>query len=569
MDIPLQSFEQYIDETILKRGFQYFKKGLVNEPEETGHNEFEAIVEGTEDYTVNIIVKNDVVTEYVCTCPYDMGPVCKHVVAVIFYLQQEELGITVKAKKGNSDIKKAPKKKTVAEQVDEILEKLTPDNLKDIVRNQCAADSRYRRLFLANYAYLVMPVSKALYAKQVKAILKSVSDRNGYIDYNRTRFVGTAVYQLIQTATKQMEQGNLKSAFYIACAVLEEITEALKYTDDSNGDIGGCIEPAIEILYQLTRQPVAEEFRLEMFQYFLNVFAKKLFSGRDWHFTMLDLASQIVKNEDDARQIHLQLDEIKPSAKSWDWDLRNAQQIRANLIEKTEGKAKAEIFLEQNITNADFRKQVIEKAIRNKDFTKAITLANEGIQLCQKDAPGLVNDWRDYLLKVSILQDDTETILKYARQMFVQGNRVKKPYFDLIKRYVKPEQWETTLSAIIKEISSRNYWGGNPLVADIYIWESKWDKLFDFVKSNVSLDKLESYEKYLVKDYTDEITDLYQSAILNYMENNVSRDHYQNACRYLRRMIKMGARVKANYVIQELRKLYPKRKALMEELLKV
>ena len=34
MNIPLNQFEQIIDETILKRGLDYFRKGLVEEPEE-------------------------------------------------------------------------------------------------------------------------------------------------------------------------------------------------------------------------------------------------------------------------------------------------------------------------------------------------------------------------------------------------------------------------------------------------------------------------------------------------------------------------------------------------------
>ena len=34
MEIPLDQFEGYIDETILKRGLSYFKNGKVNEPEE-------------------------------------------------------------------------------------------------------------------------------------------------------------------------------------------------------------------------------------------------------------------------------------------------------------------------------------------------------------------------------------------------------------------------------------------------------------------------------------------------------------------------------------------------------
>ena len=60
--------------------------------------EYEAIVEGTEPYTVQLTIKNKVITEHVCSCPYDMGPVCKHVVAVIFHLLQSELDLKVKSK---------------------------------------------------------------------------------------------------------------------------------------------------------------------------------------------------------------------------------------------------------------------------------------------------------------------------------------------------------------------------------------------------------------------------------------------------------------------------------------
>ncbi len=102
MLIPLRHFEDFIDETILRRGLSYFKKGQVHEPEEIRTGEYEAIVEGTEDYTVRLTIKNGAITEHVCNCPYDMGPVCKHVVAVIFYLQQDELELEQKKSAGEA-----------------------------------------------------------------------------------------------------------------------------------------------------------------------------------------------------------------------------------------------------------------------------------------------------------------------------------------------------------------------------------------------------------------------------------------------------------------------------------
>ena len=53
MDLSLSNFEQQIDGTILKRGFDYFKKGYVTEVEDLGGGDFEATVEGSEIYTVH------------------------------------------------------------------------------------------------------------------------------------------------------------------------------------------------------------------------------------------------------------------------------------------------------------------------------------------------------------------------------------------------------------------------------------------------------------------------------------------------------------------------------------
>ncbi len=89
MKIPINQFEQYINETILARGLSYFKNGYVNEPEEITNGLYEAVVEGTENYTVQLTLEKGAVSEYMCTCPYDHGPVCKHIAAVLFHISHK------------------------------------------------------------------------------------------------------------------------------------------------------------------------------------------------------------------------------------------------------------------------------------------------------------------------------------------------------------------------------------------------------------------------------------------------------------------------------------------------
>nr|MBP7850628.1 SWIM zinc finger family protein [Lentimicrobiaceae bacterium] len=300
MQIPLNQFEQYIDVTILKRGLQYFKNGQVNEPEEISPGEYEAIVEGNEDYTVQLTLKNGIITEHVCDCPYDMGPVCKHVAAVIFYLQQDELELNKKKKRTKTNQSAKPaKRKTVAQQVDELLEKATHDELRQFVREKASANAPFRNLFLSSFAQYNSDESKELYAKQVKSILKTASDRHGFVDWSASRIVGKAIDNLLVSAQKQINNRNYKSAVFICTAVMEQMTEALQYSDDSNGDIGGSIYTAYELLYTIVHEQLSEEIRKLIIEYCFVSFDKQIYSGWDWHIGVLRLASLLLKTEDE------------------------------------------------------------------------------------------------------------------------------------------------------------------------------------------------------------------------------------------------------------------------------
>lgn len=566
MQIPLTQFEQYIDETILKRGLQYFKKGLVHEPEEISPGEYEAIVEGTEDYTVQLILKNGIITEHVCDCPYDFGPVCKHVASVIFYLQQDELELNKKTTRTKtSQSAKPAKRKTVAQQVDELLEKATHDELKQFVREKASANAPFRNLFLLSFAQHNSNESKELYEKQVKSILKTASDRHGFIDWSASRIVGNAVDNLLESAQKQINNRNYKSAVFICTAVMEKMTEALQYSDDSNGDIGGSVDAAYEMLYAIAQEQISEEIRKLIIEYCFTSFDKQIYSGWDWHIGVLRLAAFLLKTEEEKEHIFKQIDKAQRS----DYEKEAAQSIKYDILLKTKGENAAEEYLEQNITNSNLRREAIKKALIKKNYDKAISLAKDGVNYDLKDKPGLAKEWYDWLLKIAQAQNDSERIIEYARMLFIDNFRNEQDYYQIMKQYVKPDKWNAFVEAVIQDIKTKKRWLDTGLIASILIKEEWWDRLLELVKKSPDLNTIDHYEKYLSKHYANEIVELYATGVLKYMKNSMGRDHYQNACRYIRKIIKLGARDKANEIVSYLSTEYPKRKALMEELNKV
>lgn len=563
MQIPLTQFEQYIDEAILKRGFQYFKKGHVHEPEEISPGVYEAIVEGSEDYTVQLTLKNGIITEYVCDCPYDFGPVCKHVAAVIFYLQQDELELGNKTKRAKtSQTSKPAKRKTIAEQVDELLEKVTRAELKQFVREQVSQNAQFRNLFLSSFAQHNSNESKELYVKQMKSILKTASDRDGFIDWSAAKLVGIAVDNLLESARKQIDNCNYKSAVFICTAVMEQMTEALQYADDSNGEIGGRIDAAYEMLYNIAQEQSSEEIRKLIIEYCFTSFDKQIYSGWDWHIGILRLAALLLKTEEETERIFKQIDKSQMS----DYEMERARKIKYEILLKTKGENAAEKYLEQNITNSKLRRVAIQKALEKRDFEKAASLAENGVSYDLKDRPGLAKEWYDWLLKIAQAQNDSEKIIKYARLLFIDNFRNEQDYYMIMKQQVKPEEWNAFVEAVIQDITTKKQWLDIGLIASIFIKEEWWDRLLELVKKSPDLNTIDRYEKYLFKNYSTEMIELYANGILNYMKNSMGRDHYKNACRYIRKIIKMGGRDKANGIISYLRAEYPKRKALMEEL---
>lgn len=563
MQIPFNEFEQYIDETILKRGLSYFRNGHVHEPQEIRPGEYEAIVEGTEDYIVYITLKNGMVTRYICTCPYDMGPVCKHVVAVIFYLQQDELDLKKKkgSKKSSLTIKKA-KRKTVTEQVDELLGKTTRDELEQFIRENAIQNRSFRYLFLSSFVQYNTDDSKEFYAKQLSSILESAYDRNGFIDWSELEHVGTAVGNLLDYGQRQMEKHNYKSAFYVCTAVMEKLTGTLEYIDNSNEDINMCITTAFEMLYQMADGQKDEEIRKMILDYCLSAFDKKIYEGWDWHIEMLQIASLLIKSREEKEQIVSLFDKADLS----DYEREEAQCIIYDLILKTESGKEAAKYLEENLNNPNMRREAIRKAFADKDYDRADEIARDGVKFDIKDKPGLAMEWYDWLLKIAQAKRDEAKIIEYARYLLIDNFRHEQDYYKILKEHVKPEKWKSFLESVIQDISANRPRHDSGLIARIFIREEWWDRLLELVKKSPYLTTIESYEKYLAEHYPDEIAALYSEGILKYIKNNLGRKHYREACRYLRRMIKLGARDKADEIIEFLKKEYPSRRALLEEL---
>ena len=77
---------------ILERGLNYYESGAVEAVEQTA-NGYRGRVAGTEEYEVEIEIKDGRIHDMYCDCPYAAdGNYCKHMAAVLYEIEEMEPG---------------------------------------------------------------------------------------------------------------------------------------------------------------------------------------------------------------------------------------------------------------------------------------------------------------------------------------------------------------------------------------------------------------------------------------------------------------------------------------------
>jgi uncharacterized Zn finger protein len=100
MSIRIDHFEEEIHFLIAERGKEYFDARQVVKLEETSEG-WTAMIEGSETYQV-LLEGHDVITQWHCTCPFEHGPVCKHIAAV-FYAVRDKIQVNIANASGEID----------------------------------------------------------------------------------------------------------------------------------------------------------------------------------------------------------------------------------------------------------------------------------------------------------------------------------------------------------------------------------------------------------------------------------------------------------------------------------
>ena len=167
----MKPWKDWFQPHILERGRAYLDEGRVSELERT-EDSYAAIVEGTEDYEVEILLEGGFVEDMLCDCLYaEDGNAYKHMAAVLFAVAAAE-----------PSKKKASAKKERLTPAG-LAEKIPDGQLRPLLTELISADEKFYRDLLLRYGETSLDECMKTLKEELVSIGDLYADRHGYINY--------------------------------------------------------------------------------------------------------------------------------------------------------------------------------------------------------------------------------------------------------------------------------------------------------------------------------------------------------------------------------------------------
>lgn len=555
----IDDFENEIDATILGRGQAYFEEGAVVELEQVRQGLYEATVAGSDDYIVEVEIRNGEVKALECDCPYDYGPVCKHEVAVLYAIreiwEESEVGESGKIpgirKKGKGKDEKSMSALT------SLVNSLSLEELRSFLLHELRGDGGLQLRLQAAFPSQPVAVGRDYYEKLVSGLVGR--GKRGYYERGETSDIANKIDDLLDIAKAKIQSGDFQEAFDIATVLLNRVGALLSYCDEDDYSLCDCLYEVIEILKQLLEASPPRRIRDAVLEYCLWRCKSHPTLSEDWDWKLLDLAITLAESEEEVRRII----DLLESLGGDEWEQRRVQLLEYDFLLSKRGKEAAESFMLSHLDNDEFCQRMFEQAMEEKDYARARQLAERGRrQSEEKGKYGLVSPWVVRLRSVAKMTGDAGESFRLSRELLVEHLGKVDDYFPELKAAIPAAQWPAYLEALAKDLERR---GATSSLAEIYCREALWELLFNLLKRGI-VSGFWAYEQRFPAEYRPRIADLYAVQVLEMLESFAEKRIYTDACELIRRIKALGEGNLAQQIIAELRVKYKRRRLLMEEL---
>ena len=556
----MSDWKDLFQEHILDRGESYYFDGAVLELHKTEHG-YHGVVEGTEDYEVDIEMEGGRICEMYCSCPYaEGGNNCKHMAAVLFEIeeQSEEDILTEETCQDDQE-----------QEVEEIIERIPEEELRSFVKEIAAQNSEIRNILMTRYSVKIDEKQMDLLKQGVNQHVWEYGDRSGYIDYrNAWDFCWALENYLEDKVDTLIDRKCYRQAFELTNYVFRTIGNI--DIDDSDGGTSqvanACYDKWKEIL-----ENCSEEEKNEMFSWFMSHLSCNYVIDYLEDY-MEDFLTHEFQNREMLEKMLKDLDErIEMQALSTDcgstWSVRHGYEN--NIIKRLELMERLD-FPEEEIREyrrrhwrfSAVRELEIQENLDNGNLDEAIRILQESKTL-DKEYPGLVARYSEQLISIYETQTDKEGYKKELLYYVFECPQNNLVHIYKLKEVCTDKEWEDYREQILK--NPKNYNILYPFMEK----EGMYESMLECIRKETFIYNLDKYEKVLKEKFPDQVRDIYISYLRHEAERAGNRKRYRELMKYLKKIRRYpGGKEKASEIAENWRGMYYRRTAMMDEMRK-
>ena len=528
----LSDFEDKINPIIVDRGISYYERGLVKEVSQKG-DEFIVVVEGTDAYQVFVELDNKGTILFSdCDCPYDKGPICKHQVAAFYEI-----------KKRCTILDEAPS-------LEELLQSLSKEQLIEIIKDRVNADDTYDSKLTMKYAPEEEADSSFEFIEET--IYQYMGD-DGFVSYYE---VSDLVEELSMVLERAKNLANPIKSLDISLRLLEESAVLIENSDDSSGELGFLIDETLEFINLLARNhKIDTETRTKIFHKIINITNGESLKGwMDYRIALLVVCLEFKNIETAKKHLLNNIEELLESLDNSSFVQDELLKIKLDLLPES----KILTFSKKNLKYTSMREILIKRYMKEEKYQELIQLTEEGEKKDQ-NYPGLVKKWQDERYKAFKVLGLVEKQKDLAQKLLFEGD---------FSYYLELKQLgEIDYNYLIEKTKKQNHGWGNNIYLKIILHENDLPELLNYVQTKNF--EIRNYADLLVTAYPEDVAKIYYQYILSIAAAADNRKKYRSVCNVIQDYRKYTERGKIQQLITELKALYNRKPAFLDELSKV